>query len=75
MSSIWGSIVSDYERSANVKINEVREKACSRCKEIKLTNEFYPRISRGMNSYTSLCRPCMKDYNKELRLKKKKKGV
>lgn len=73
MSSIWGSIISDYERSANFKVNVVRDKTCTRCKEVKPLTEFYPRLTRGQNAYTSLCRPCQQQYGKELRLKKKGK--
>lgn len=42
----------------------VEVKKCSRCKKIKLLNEFY-NSSGGRDGKNSICRQCMNEYNKK----------
>lgn len=73
MNSVWGSIVADHERSANVKVNSNNQhKTCIKCEQTKPLTEFYHRSGRSADSFSSRCRECLKQYAREQRAAKKK---
>ena len=73
MSSVWGSIVSDYQRNpATVVGSRAAEKKCVACNVIKPITAFYNRPSRGPDSFSSRCYECLRAYQKEKRAMKKK---
>ena len=73
MSSVWGSIVSDYQRSPKATvIRKAEEKKCVACQTTKPITEFYNRPARGPDSFSSRCCDCLRAYQKEKRILKKK---
>jgi hypothetical protein len=73
MSSVWGSILEDHQRTPSALVNsEQIKKTCTQCGQTKPISGFYHRSGRAPDKFSARCRECLKQYEKDRRSKKKK---